>query len=71
MKKFGAGLVLLALACALLGYAWRPAYIKAFTYFGDAWPLNYWNSNLNHADADFKEAKADGFNAVILVVPWG
>jgi len=62
---------LLALACALLGYAWRPAYIKAFTYFGDAWPLNYWNSNLNHADADFKEAKADGFNAVILVVPWG
>lgn len=46
-------------------------YVKAVTYFGNAWPLNYWNSDLSRAPADFEEIKSDGFNAIILVVPWG
>lgn len=46
-------------------------YVKAATYFGNAWPINYWNSNHSHTDSDFFEIKNDGFNAVILVVPWG
>ena len=46
-------------------------YIKAVTYFGSAWPINYWNSQHKNTESDFSEIKADGFNAVILVVPWG
>ena len=46
-------------------------YIKAVTYFGNAWPINYWNSNLYQVESDFSEIKNDGFNAVILVIPWG
>jgi hypothetical protein len=46
-------------------------YIRATTYFGSAWPVNYWNSSLNQTDKDFLEIKDDGFNAVVLVVPWG
>jgi hypothetical protein len=46
-------------------------YLKAVTYFGDAWPVNYWNSNTDRAGRDFAGLKREGFNAVILVVPWG
>lgn len=46
-------------------------YLKAVTYFGDAWPLNYWNSDIGRASGDFEQIKSDGFNAIILVVPWG
>ena len=45
-------------------------YIKAVTYFGNAWPINYWNSNHHRTDFDFSEIKKDGFNAAILVIPW-
>jgi hypothetical protein len=46
-------------------------YLKAVTYFGSAWPANYWNSNISRAKSDFAEIRADGFNSVVLVVPWG
>jgi hypothetical protein len=46
-------------------------YIKAVTYFGSAWPANYWNSNISGATSDFRELRTDGFNSVVLVVPWG
>ena len=52
-------------------HAQENKYTKAVTYFGNAWPINYWNSNLHHTDSDFSEIKNDGFNAVIVVVPWG
>ena len=54
-----------------MAYAEGKDYIKAVTYFGSAWPINYWNSNHQHTNSDFSEIKQDGFNAVILVVPWG
>lgn len=56
---------------AMQAHSAESKYIKAVTYFGAAWPINYWNSNVNRADADFREIREDGFNAVILVVPWG
>lgn len=56
---------------ALCGHAAENKYIRAVTYFGDAWPVNYWNSDTHRAAADFQEIQADGFNAVILVLPWG
>ena len=40
-------------------------------YFGDGNPFNVWNSDLSGAQAAFLQMKAEGFNAVALVVPWG
>ena len=46
--------------------------ITAVHYFGNAWPITFWNSiELSHVDKDFERIKKDGFNTVILVVPWG
>lgn len=65
------GVLICAFACIAVPHLASAKYIKAVTYFGDAWPLNYWNSDLNRAPADFEEIKSDGFNTIILVVPWG
>ncbi|MGD0487391.1 MAG: hypothetical protein ABSB94_09375 [Syntrophorhabdales bacterium] len=47
-------------------------YIRAAHYFGDASPLNFWSSvKLRTVDRDFKRIKKDGFNTIVLVVPWG
>lgn|GEM_PF-2049637 len=48
-----------------------PEFIKGVTYFGKAWPINFWNSDLSGSGEDFKSIKDDGFNAIVLVVPWG
>lgn len=48
----------------------KPAYLKSVTYFGDEWPINYWGSEDKHMAANFAKIKADGFNSIILVVPW-
>ena len=48
----------------------KPAYLKSVTYFGDEWPINYWGSEDKDMDANFEKIKADGFNSIILVVPW-
>lgn len=46
-------------------------YIRAVHYFGDYWPINFWNSfERSTVDEDFARIAGDGFNAVILVVPW-
>lgn len=46
-------------------------YIKGVTYFGKSWPVAFWNSDQRESDADFKQIRGDGFNTLILVVPWG
>ena len=48
----------------------KPEYLKAVTYFGDEWPINYWGSEDKDMDANLAGIKADGFNSIILVVPW-
>ena len=50
---------------------YEQGYIRAVHYFGDGWPVNCW-STMNRAGAreDFRQIREDGFNAVILVVPW-
>lgn len=48
----------------------KPAYLKSVTYFGDEWPINYWGSEDVDMASNFERIKADGFNSIILVVPW-
>ena len=48
----------------------RP-YVKAAHWFGDGWAVNLWNTDLESgAAADFAAIKEDGFNTIVLVVPW-
>lgn len=48
----------------------KPKYLKSATYFGDEWVLNFWNSEDDHLAEDLKQIAKDGFNSIILVVPW-
>lgn len=43
---------------------------KAATYFSDEWVMNFWNSEMDSIDEDFMKIRADGFNSIILVIPW-
>lgn len=46
-------------------------YVRAAHWFGSGWPVNFWNTRLeSHAEADFRRMKDDGFNTVVIVVPW-
>lgn len=46
-------------------------YIKAAHWFGNGWPVNFWNTDLEAvALADFEKIKSDGFNTIIFLVPW-
>lgn len=52
--------------------AHRPARpIRAAHWFGAAWPVNAWSTRLEaQAEADFARLRADGFDTVVLVLPW-
>jgi hypothetical protein len=60
-----------ALTLISLCHSAQAQYVRAVNYFGSAWPVNYWNSDLSSAEKDFEQIKADGFNAIIISVPWG
>ncbi|MEM9303562.1 MAG: hypothetical protein AAGE01_15700 [Pseudomonadota bacterium] len=46
-------------------------FLRAVHYFADAQPINFWeNADLSRLTTHFRQIRADGFNAVILVVPW-
>jgi hypothetical protein len=45
--------------------------IKGVHWFGDAWAVNAWNTDLEAiAPREFRTIREDGFNTVTLVVPW-
>lgn len=48
----------------------QEAYWVAAHYFADAWPANMWDSEFENIDADLQRIKTDGFNSIILIVPW-
>lgn len=45
-------------------------YMIAAHYFAEEWPVNFWNSEWNTLQQDFTQIKNDGFQTVIIVVPW-
>lgn len=45
-------------------------YVKSAHYFSDEWPINFWNSEMDNLEADLKQIKKDGFDSIILVIPW-
>ncbi|MEY8339481.1 hypothetical protein AALB16_15930 [Lachnospiraceae bacterium 62-35] len=49
----------------------KPSYLKSATYYSDDWVVNFWNSESSHMDEELEKIAEDGFNSIILVVPWG
>lgn len=47
-----------------------PSYLKAVTYVSDAWVINFWNTESDNMDAELAQIAADGFNSIILAIPW-
>ena len=45
-------------------------YLKSATYYSDDWVINFWNSESRHMDQELARIAQDGFNNIILVVPW-
>ncbi|MFT5709805.1 MAG: hypothetical protein ACI8QT_000492 [Halioglobus sp.] len=59
------------LQTAVKGPKVHPAYTRAAHYFSDGWVLNFWQiMDPRQLDADFKQIINDGFNTIILVIPW-
>ncbi len=56
--------------CILAYGAERPSYRRSATYTSDAWVINFWNSESDHMEEELAQIQADGFNSIILVVPW-
>lgn len=47
-----------------------PAYLKSATYYSDDWVVNFWNSESRNMDQEMEKIVLDGFNSIILVIPW-
>lgn len=45
-------------------------YVKSATYFADEWPINFWNSEMDSLESDMEQIRKDGFDSIILVIPW-
>lgn len=46
-------------------------FIKAAHYFSSSWPKTFWQEfERGQVDADLEQIKSDGFNTIILVLPW-
>jgi hypothetical protein len=56
---------------ALRGPKIHPHHVRAAHYFSDAWVLNFWQV-MDHRklNDDLRHIVSDGFNTIILVVPW-
>ena len=44
--------------------------LRSATYYSDDWVVNFWNSESVHMDQELAQIAADGFNNIILCVPW-
>lgn len=69
--KVAAALLLAASFSSSAAAAEMPrTYVKAATYVSDAWVINFWNTESDHMDEELARIAQDGFNTIILVVPW-
>lgn len=44
--------------------------VRAVTYAGREWVINFWSTETEYMEEDFARIREDGFNAIILCVPW-
>lgn len=65
-----AGLMITACPSGQAMAASAPHYMKSATYVSDVWVSNFWSSESDHMDEELAQIAADGFNSIILVIPW-
>lgn len=62
------------LAAAFLSYGAveeePPEMLRSVTYVSDAWVKNFWNTESDHMEEELAQIAEDGFNSIILAVPW-
>lgn len=65
-------LVLVSTAFFLMTGFVKPnqGYLKSATYYSDDWMINFWNGESDNMDAEMAQIARDGFNNLILVIPW-
>ena len=68
IRKGTAAVLALLLTAGQVYAAENP--VKAVTYMGSEWTVNFWDSELNTMEQDFRQIREDGFNTVIIAVPW-
>lgn len=51
-------------------YTEKPEYLKSATYYSDDWVVNFWNSESPNMDQELAQIAKDGFNSIILALPW-
>lgn len=59
-----------AAAGLVLSWLLLSAFTKAATYVGGETPVNFWESEMDTLEDDFRQIRKDGFNAIVLNVPW-
>ena len=67
-RRAAAAVLALLLTAGQVYAAEKP--VKAVTYMGSEWTVNFWDSELNTMEQDFRQIREDGFNTVIIAVPW-
>ncbi len=45
-------------------------YLKSATYYANDWVINFWNLEEDFLEEDMRQIASDGFNSIILAVPW-
>lgn len=46
------------------------SHLRSATYYSDDWVIDFWNSESVHMEEELAQIAADGFNSIILAVPW-
>jgi hypothetical protein len=59
-------------AASVLACPNTSSYLRATHYWGNAWPITFWDTlELHQVPKDFEKIKKDGFDAIIVPIPWG
>jgi len=73
-KRYVITTICMMLSAAFLSYGasegTRPEQLRTVTYVSDEWVINFWNSECSHLEEELAQIAADGFNSIILAVPW-
>lgn len=72
-QKSGAfltAMLILMIVFSAVAKAEVPGKLKSVTYVSDAWVINFWNTESDHMEEELAQIAADGFNSIVLAVPW-
>lgn len=69
-KRYVITTICMMLSAAFMSYGAPQEQLRTVTYVSDQWVINFWNSESDHLEEELAQIAADGFNSIILAVPW-